>query len=80
MTRVVERIEDCSVWPTAAAAYAAAREFMNGPDAPIAPFCVRPVPLAGRLAVQLETPRGVRPCRVLGYLREDPRDLGGKAS
>lgn len=42
---------------------------------PLGEFCIRPVPLAGRFALQLETPRQVRPCKVLGYLGEVPREL-----
>lgn len=70
MKAVVE-ITEALVWNTAASAYEAARNFMTSPAAePMGEFVIRPVPLAGRFALQLETPRQVKPCRVLGYVGE----------
>jgi hypothetical protein len=72
----VKAIADALVWPSAAAAYAAAHDFMASVEAePLGDFRIRPVPLAGRFALQLETPRQVKPCRVLGYLGEVPKEL-----
>jgi hypothetical protein len=66
--KVVAEIHHADLWPSAAAAYAAARDFMAGEAASGARQVrqLRPVPVAGRFALQVETTP--TPHRVVGYL------------